>query len=958
MHEPMEYRVLGPLRAGAGGVLALPRGDRARDVLAVLVERRGRAVAASTLLDLVWGAGQGELTTAVLHTVVARLRRQLGDDVVQRRDDGYLVTGSCDADAFGDHVRAARAAERDGDRAARIASARAALGLWSGEEPYEGVRDDLVLGERTRLAELRRATLVDLASALVGAGTPAELAEAREITLRLRSDAALDEQVTRLFMRAAYALGRHAEAVEAFDVLRRALRDELGVAPAPATLALHELVLRHAPELQPDRPTPRGRVPAPPNPTIGREAELSGLRDALTAGRRLVTLTGPGGAGKSRLLRELGVRLEREGHDPAWAHLGGHAGLGAPGVAEVLGRALGVRAEAGDPVRALLDALRSTAGPLLLDEAEWSLDGAATVVRALLDECPRLRVVVSSRSALGVEGEVRQVVGPLPVPTEGADRSAAAGSAAVQLLAARLGDLGAAPAASLDDWPAGDLGAVVEAVRAVDGLPLGIELLAGAADLEGLRGLADLAARPLDVSAGRDDRHDSLRATIDWSLGRLSPGAAAVWRRLAVLADPFDAPVARAVTGSPEAASTVRALARDNLLHLERRADGLWLRVLRPLRERGLEALEAAGEATATRDRHRAWFADRWRGAALSEDLVLDVDRTFADHEAALDSAVAGGHVDDAVDLALTLARYWQFRESSAPGLALCDRALALPGLSRSDRARLLVASAGFARHLTWEDDDALLRDLDGDADWTASALVVLAIDRYIGGDARAALATSRQLVDWATVRAPGRAAEAWAVRAVMAASTGRDEDEARHAAAEATRLQGLEPTAVDLAAVSPKVALALLELDDPAGARRLLERSAAGLEERTRLRPASTLLINLGWAALGTDDPSAALTAFARGLGVSGVSGGGVVGEGVAGSACALALLGDPAAGELLDTGLELLRVEGELLAPRFAAHVERARSLLVEGRRAPAVVTAAGAVDRVLELAADRSG
>lgn len=950
----MEYRVLGPLRAGDGGHLAPARGDRARDVLAVLVERRGHAVSARTLLELVWGSEARELTPSVLHTVVARLRRQFGPAVVDRREDGYLVSGPCDADAFLLAVGAARAADRGSEHVARC---REALAMWCGDEPFEGVRDDLVLGERARLRELRRATIVDLATALVADRARASLTEAHELAGRLRADAPLDEEAARLFIRSAYALGRHADAITAFDDIRRSLREELGVGPAPATVALHELVLRHDPHLRSEPVGRRSRVPAPPNATIGRDAELAEIRSALDSGRRLLTLTGPGGSGKSRLLRELGVRLEQEGHEPAYADLSGLTGANERGVAEVVGRAIGLRDDGPETVAALVDSLRGTVGPLLIDEAEWSLEGAAVVVGALLAGCPRLRIVVTSRAVLDVEGEVRMVIGPLAVPGPDVDPADAVDSPAVQLLAHRLADLGAAPDGPIGQWSARDIDAVTSAVRSVDGLPLGIELLAGAADVEGMRGVATPAEQALDVSSGREDRQDSLRTTIDWSLRRLTPIQSQVWRRLAVLADPFEAATARAVTGVPEAPTVIRSLARDNLLHVERRTDGLWLRVLRPLRDRGLEDLVAADEHEAAVERHRVWFVDRWRGAPLSDELVLAVDRTFTDTASALDSSLAVGHSHDAATVALTLARYWQFRESSGPGLAVCERVLALPDLSPADRARLLVAKAGFTRQLTWTDTDRLIRDLDGDADWTASALIVAAIDDYVGDHSEAALATSRRLVAHATAQAPDRAAEAWAVRAAMAASTGQHADEARRAAAEATRLQGASPSAVDLAVVSPKIALALLELGDPAQARRVLERSAAALEARLGLRPTSTMLINLGWAALGTDDPHAALDAFVRGLGASDVWGGGVVGEGIIGSACALAHLGEREAARLLVDGQALLQAEGEALAPTFVGHVERARALSPWTGPSTVAASAADLVERVLEIAARRA-
>lgn len=253
----MQVRVLGPIRVGGAGDLREPRGARPRDVLAVLLSRRGRPLPAEVLLDLVWGDEAPGLTAATVHTVVARLRRQLGDGLVETNHVGYLIPSaiSTDADRLTELATAAQEAELAGRATEREELCRLALDLWQGSTPYDGVPDDLVLAERVRLEELHRRLRADLAEVLLASPKPSALDEAMPLARDLWESNPLDERAAGLLMRTLFRRQRQAEALEVFDSIRRTLRDELGVDPGPSLRDLHARLLAQDATLGVETPT-------------------------------------------------------------------------------------------------------------------------------------------------------------------------------------------------------------------------------------------------------------------------------------------------------------------------------------------------------------------------------------------------------------------------------------------------------------------------------------------------------------------------------------------------------------------------------------------------------------------------------------------------------------------------------------------------------------------------------
>ena len=652
-----------------------------------------------------WGEDARRLTTATVHTVVARLRRRHGPTLVSTSDAGYLVPVDVrtDADQFVALAGAAHDATANHDGAACEELCRRALALWGGDTAYEGLRAELVLAERTRLGELHRRVRTDLAECLLRPGAArVGLEEALAVSRGLLDENPLDEGAAALAMQAAYRLGRQAESLEVYDTLRRTLRDELGVSPGPVVAEVHARVLAHdaafgagspqgpapsdrtgpAQPVHPVEPAPPGRrvpvhpgrgVPVPTSPTVGRAAEVEAVVDALAQGRRLVTVVGPGGVGKSRLLADVGAALG-PGSEVVHVALSAHAGLTPRELAAGVAVTSGLPLEGDDEVAGLVRALRSADLTVLVDEAEWVLESAAEVAAAVLAGCPGVRLVVTSRAPLAVVGE--RVVGLAPLATgdpEG-DLGALRAAPAVRLLAERLADRGSAPTPDLEAWSDAEVRVLARVARRVDGLPLALELVAGSSATVPVVHLLDLVDRPLDLTPdarGLPDRHHSLRETLSWSLDRLDPPTRAVLRRVSVFAGPFTGTAARAVAGAEpaEVDRAVRVLARDNLLRVERTATSLSFRALRTVRDLALEELAASGEEDLCRSRHRRWFAGVWRDAPLSDALSSTSGRTYDDHLEALIGALAVGDDPAAADLTTTLSRRWQFVETVGPGL-------------------------------------------------------------------------------------------------------------------------------------------------------------------------------------------------------------------------------------------------------------------------------------------------
>ncbi|OLE26017.1 MAG: hypothetical protein AUG44_14255 [Actinobacteria bacterium 13_1_20CM_3_71_11] len=614
---------------------------------------------------------------------------------------GYrLDPASRDVDEF-ERLAAAGRGEPDPARAAELL--RAALALWRGPALVDVGDADFARAAALRLDELRLVATEDRIEAELRAGAAAgAVAELTEITSRYP----LRERPFGLLMRALADLGRSGEALRVYERLRRTLSDELGTDPAAELAALHVALLRGN-----DRPP--GNLRAPLTSFVGRDAELRRvaglLRDA-----RLVTLVGPGGAGKSRLAVEVGRSLAAEAPDGVW--LVELAPVRDPdevpaAVLDALRPARLARdtLAARDPLDRLVAALAARHQLLILDNCEHLIEACAHLADRLLGACPGVRILATSREPLAMTGEALCPVGPLPVPPPGrVGVVEALGFGAVRLFADRAAQV--RPGFAVTDANAAEVG---EICRRLDGLPLAIEL--ATARLRTLP-VGQVAARLGDrfrlLSGGSRTalpRHQTLQAVVDWSWDLLSAAEQRLARRMSVFLDGATLEAAETVCESDLA--TVSALVDKSFLGVD--DDGRY-QMLETIRVYAAGRLIEAGEAAATRDRHAAYLlglartAERYlrRREQLTWLARLTAER--GDIAAALRWSVDRGDAATAVGLGAALGWFWSLRNHHGEAVDWLGQVLAVPGeVPVADRA---AALAHYALNLLAVDEHAAAR--------------------------------------------------------------------------------------------------------------------------------------------------------------------------------------------------------------------------------------------------------
>jgi predicted ATPase len=463
-------------------------------------------------------------------------------------------------------------------------------------------------------------------------------------------------------------------------------------------------------------------LPAELSTFVGREAEIEAI-GRLLAGTRLLTLTGPGGTGKSRLALRVARDCDERFHDGvAFVAL---APITDPElVAPTIRGALGFAEEPGrSALETLIDQLRMRELLLLLDNFEQVLPAASDVAR-LLTGIEQLSVLVTSRAALHLSGEQEFAVPPLGLPQDGrlADPDAIGRSEAVSLFVerARL----ARPDFQLDQANARTVALIT---ARLDGLPLAIELAASRIKLLSPDALLARLSRRLEIlaSTGADvaDRQRTLRATIDWSHDLLDGRLRAIFRRVAAFTGGASLEAIEALVpghlgqgaGSPlpEVLDGLASLVDHSLLRRDEAAAEPRFQMLETVREYALEQLSAAGEAEAMAEAHAGWFLDLVIRLSLSFTAgPAALDRVEVDHDnvrAALRWAVEHVRTELALRSVGALWRFWHLRGHLEEGLGLCDAALALPGAEEATEARARALYARASLHY-WRGDSAMAR--------------------------------------------------------------------------------------------------------------------------------------------------------------------------------------------------------------------------------------------------------
>ena len=567
--------VLGPFEVRIGGEPAGPAGAKRRGLLAVLALDANSVVPVGRLIDQLWGDEPPASAVNIVQTYVSAWRKALGADPLVTVGAGYrleLSAAQSDLLSYRELVSRARVAEAQARHAEAARLLGDALRLWRGpalvDLSGEAVHDRLAASvDSERLA----ATESWARAVLLSGGDPGSVAA--ELTA-VQAREPLRETTTELLMWARSAAGQQSDALEAFSATRRLLRDELGADPGPALAAMHDRVLRADPTLQ-----PRTAVVAEPA-TLHRPLATSGLdsfvgRDgdmrqvtALLASHQLVTLTGPGGSGKSRLAAEVLQQQSQSGW-PGWFVEMAPLREGAQ-VPATIAAAIGLQVSAGtDPMRTLSEYLADTSALLVLDNLEH-LQGVRRVVDDLRRSTRDLQILLTSREPLRLVGEQQYPVPLLAVP---AADDLASGSTLEQVDSVRL--LVDRARTHLPGFAvtAENAAAIAAITRRLDGLPLAIEIVAPWLRLLTPADLASRLSEPLDMPGRRADapaRHRTLRDTIAWSYDMLPPQEQALLCRLAVFAGGFTVSAVEGVCGAspPMADVNVGETVAESLFNL------------------------------------------------------------------------------------------------------------------------------------------------------------------------------------------------------------------------------------------------------------------------------------------------------------------------------------------------------------------------------------------------------
>jgi predicted ATPase len=646
-------RLLGPVTAERDGESLIVTGSKPRLVLALLAAREGAQTSAELLIDGLWGEDPPPTARKSLQVHISTLRKTLGREAIVSTDGGYRLVADTDAARFEALVDdAARLV--DVEPATALRHAEQALTLWRGE-PFADLGAEASLrAERARLDELLARATTTRVRALLELGRNDEAIAELELPV---ASFPYREELRSLQMLALYRSGRQAEALRAFQDARLTLGEELGIEPSAELRDLEQAILVQDPLLQFEA-RPIGvpsTLPHPPTaPLIGRSSDIERLVDLL--GRsRLVSIVGVGGAGKTSLAIETATRAMTT--HPGGAYFVDFTAIDKDG--DVLGAIMdgvGLSVVGIEPTASrLVEFLRPRRCLLLMDNCEHVLNGVSALVAELLQRCPDLTVLATSRETMSTPGEHVYRIPLLDFESSG--------SPAVELFLRRAKESDAG--FEIGD---GDEELIRVICATLDGIPLAIELAATQVGWMSLAEIRDGMADRFTLLSGpsRDPvtHHQTLRAAIEWSHGLLEEGERMMLRRLAVFQGGFDLGDVAAVSdiAEPTASASVRSLTSKSLVSVTRDDTGVRRRMLETIRAFAEEKLADAGELEDTMKRHYERFIGSMRGTsynynnhyspALSRNM-----RELSNIVAALEWGVGNGLHEES---ALTVARvFW-----------------------------------------------------------------------------------------------------------------------------------------------------------------------------------------------------------------------------------------------------------------------------------------------------------
>lgn len=693
----MEFRLLGDVEVRSDGQQLDVGHARQRCVLVALLVDVNHAVTADQLIDRVWASETPSRSRNALAAYVSRLRQSLGgaqEVAIVRSPGGYTLHAdpmSVDLHRFRRSVEAARALA---DAAASATAFDAALKLWRGE-PFTALDSPWMNDVRDSLLLERFSAMLDRNDAALRAGRHSELLA--ELTAAALTHP-LDERLAGQLMLAQYRSGRQAEAIETYRKTREKLVDELGVDPSPLLKSVHQQILDGEPAL-PVRVATRPLAGLPRRTTsfVGRGRDISDVCAAL-ADSPLVTLTGVGGVGKTRLALEAAAREQARFADGVSICELAPIGDGSA-VAHAVAAALRLQQQQGLGIDdTVIEYLRAHNMLLVIDNCEHVLEDAALLLDRITGECPGITVLATSREALGLAGERIIAVEPLPVDD------------ATELFADR------AKATRSDfDLEREPVGAVAEICRRLDGLPLAIELAAAR-----MRAMSSLeVARRLDRlrmlaggARGTHPRQQSLSATIDWSYHLLSEPERTLFARLSVFAGGFDIEAAHGVCSDEGAdeddtLDLLTGLIDKSMVTARGGTRTSRYGILETLRAYGRDRLRDSNLDGQYAKRHSVYFtvlAERAAAGTQGRDEQMWVERMLPDYDnlrTAFEHLMAASDLDTALRLVTALPEFVHLRigyESSGWAERLVELA--------DNGHPLYVAAVGFAARGAWNRGD------------------------------------------------------------------------------------------------------------------------------------------------------------------------------------------------------------------------------------------------------------
>jgi predicted ATPase/DNA-binding SARP family transcriptional activator len=645
----MEFRILGPLEVVSDdGPIDVPRA-KARALLGLLLVHANRVVARDRLVEELWEGSPPVSAVATLQSYVYQLRQALGTESLRTRGGGYVLEvkdNDLDALRFESVVGEVSRVE---DASPRWVSLRLgeALAWWRGAALADFAGAIWARTEAERLEELRLGVVEDLIEARLALGEHAVLVPELET---LVSEHPLRERLWGALMLALYRCDRQSDALRAYQRVRTLLAEDLGLEPGRELVELERRILDHdqalivSPATVGATATPADEgvgLPSPPTSFVGRDAEVDEI-GRLVGGHRLVTLTGAGGCGKTRLAIEVADRLGDEFPDGVrFADLAAVSDETQVGDAVIRSFGLAQDPTRADPIPRLATYLsdRKTLG--VLDNCEHVLDACAGLAQAVVAQGGSSRLLATSRQPLGVVGEQVYVVPSLDVDTE-----------AVQLFAERAGE--ARAGFTLDDT---NQATITHICARLDGIPLAIELAAARmthlSPTQLLERLDDRFA--LLTAQRRIPRHQTLEATLDWSYDLLDTREQEVLRSLAVFPASFTLEAAEAVDGGEDVVKALGSLVAKSLVQTVDAGERLRYRLLETVRLYAHNRLDTH-QAESCRARHRDWMLDWLESIPLEERWLGDTHPFRAEYpnvRAALEYVLAHGQVEAAARIAL-----------------------------------------------------------------------------------------------------------------------------------------------------------------------------------------------------------------------------------------------------------------------------------------------------------------